>query len=148
VVRYADKAPEVQLVNSGFFLDFTHGADFDVFACFLMAFRQVPEAVTGDKQEVAPSVADKAAGGIHLLEFCTDSSVCAFYIGRWNIDSGKGILHLEHAHEGVHVHSFAYVEFHGVGIGQGFFRRGANNDTPFLEIYFVHDFCYICVLQR
>ena len=56
VVGYADKASQLEFVDSGLLPDFPKGGHLDVLARLLMAFRQVPEPVSGNHEEVSPPV--------------------------------------------------------------------------------------------
>ena len=48
VVGDADQPPELQLVDSGFLLNFPQGCCLYVLTGFLMALGEVPEAISGD----------------------------------------------------------------------------------------------------
>ncbi len=148
VVGDADEAAELELVHAGLLLDFAERRHFDVLAGFLMAFGEVPEAAAGDKEKVAATVGNQAAGGIDLLELRTDAAVSLFRVVGGDIDAGKRVLDLEHPDEGMDIHPVPDVEFDGVRIGQGLVIRGADDDTALLEINLVHNICYICRLQR
>ena len=147
VVCNADEAAQLQLVHAGFFLNLPHGADLNVFSGFLMALGEVPEAVSGNEQKVSAAVTYQAPGGVHFLEFCTDSPIASLNVRGGNVNAGQGVLHLKHAHQSAHVHLLSHVEFHGVRVCQCFLFRGTYYDASLLEVDFVHGFCYICNAQ-
>ena len=114
----------------------------------LMALGKVPEAVPGDQQEVAPAVGDQAAGRAHLLELRTQAAVSLLLVVRGDVDAGKGILHLEHPHEGMDVQLLPEVELDRVRVRKSLVSGTADGDASFLEVYLVHNICYICRIQR
>ena len=117
-------------------------------AGFLMALGQIPEPVSGNEKEISPAVTHQPAGRIHLLKLRTDSPVALLDIRGRDEDTGKGVLNLEHSHQGADIYLLPHVELYRVGIGQGFLSGRTNNDATLSEIDFVHSFCYICNAQR
>ena len=138
VVRDADKTPQFKLVHAGFFLDLTDGAYFNVLTGLLMPFGKVPEAVTGNKEEVSAAVTHKPTGGIHFLELCTKAPISLFLIIGRNIYAGKRVLDLEHPHKMVDIQFLPNVELHGVRISQSLLFRGADYNCALSKVDFMH----------
>ena len=106
-----------------------------------MALGKVPEPVSGNEKEVSAAVGNQPSRGRHLPELCTDSPVALLYVRRGDVDAGKGVLHLEHSHQGADVYLVSHMELYGVRVCQGFLLGGTNDDATLLEVNFVHDFC-------
>ena len=138
VVGYADKRPELQLVNSGLFLNLAQGGYGNVLTGLLVAFRQVPQASAVDQQKVAPPVGYQSAGRIDFAEFRAQALVGAVHIRGGDVDSGNGVRSLEHLHKGADVNSSSHVKLHRVRVGKPFVGRTAYDYASFLEVYPVH----------